>query len=165
MKAGEYLRETRKKRKLSQTELAERLGVSQMTISRWEDGTTAIPFESFPKISKTFDISMSELVSNVFGLELELPNDLIQEAILCGRRTINLARKKNQEAQVKHKCLQISQSLTANDWDRLCEIIMELSLIAESEFKFFYEVLKDKELTKTKKYIIAFANALNSVEC
>ena len=40
MKIGAFLRELRKKKELTQEQLAEKFGVSSRSVSRWENGNT-----------------------------------------------------------------------------------------------------------------------------
>lgn len=59
---GENIRDHRRKHDLTQEELAERLGVSYQSVSRWENGTTYPDIELLPAISKLFDITVDELI-------------------------------------------------------------------------------------------------------
>lgn len=56
---NERLRQTRINHKLTQEELAEKLGVSRQTVAKWENG------ESIPDVMKCSELA------EVFGLELE----------------------------------------------------------------------------------------------
>ena len=56
------LYELRKKKGLSQEELASRLNVSRQTISKWEVGDSTPDMEKIIAISDLFDISLDELV-------------------------------------------------------------------------------------------------------
>ena len=40
MKIGAYLKELRKEKNLTQEQMAEKFGVSQRSVSRWENGNT-----------------------------------------------------------------------------------------------------------------------------
>lgn len=64
MNFSEKLFELRKKERLSQEELAEKVGVSRQTISKWEMGQSAPEMEKLITLSKIFNLSMDELVGN-----------------------------------------------------------------------------------------------------
>ena len=64
MNFSEKLFELRKKEDLSQEELAEKVGVSRQTISKWEMGQSSPEMEKLITLSKIFNLSMDELVGN-----------------------------------------------------------------------------------------------------
>ena len=74
---GKRIKEYRQKNSISQRELAERLFVSDKTISRWELGNGLPDIELLPKIAEVLGISIDELV----GIE-NLSGDLGQAADL-----------------------------------------------------------------------------------
>jgi len=60
---GAMIRELREKKGLTQAELAEKLCVSDKTVSKWETGKGYPDISLFEPISKVFGISITELVS------------------------------------------------------------------------------------------------------
>lgn len=58
---GENIRNYRRKQDLTQEELAERLGVSYQSVSRWENGATYPDIELLPAISKLLGITVDKL--------------------------------------------------------------------------------------------------------
>ncbi len=62
-KIGKYVREKRKEKNLTQLELAEKIGVSDRTISKWENGICLPDFSHFEFICKELDITINELLS------------------------------------------------------------------------------------------------------
>ena len=62
-KIGKFIANLRKKKKLTQEELAEKLGVNSRTVSRWENGINMPDLSLFPLLSKELDISINELIS------------------------------------------------------------------------------------------------------
>lgn len=58
---SENIRDHRRKHDLTQEELAERLGVSYQSVSRWENGATYPDIELMPAISKLLGITVDEL--------------------------------------------------------------------------------------------------------
>ena len=61
---GEKINHLRKEKGLSQEELAELIGVTRQTISNWELGSTFPNPEQLKLLSKTFHISIDELLGN-----------------------------------------------------------------------------------------------------
>lgn len=59
---GENIKKHRRNTNLTQEQLAEKLGVSFQSISRWENGTTYPDMELLPSIAKFFDISVDRLI-------------------------------------------------------------------------------------------------------
>lgn len=59
---GENIRNFRKKNDLTQEALADRLGVTYQSISRWENGTTYPDLELLPAIAETLSITLDELL-------------------------------------------------------------------------------------------------------
>ena len=62
MALSEKLYELRKKRALSQEQLAEQLGVSRQAISKWEYGKAVPETDTLISISKYFDVSLDYLM-------------------------------------------------------------------------------------------------------
>ena len=61
---GEKISKLRKKQNLSQEKLAEIINVTRQTISNWELGETSPNPEQLKLLSKTFKISIDELLDN-----------------------------------------------------------------------------------------------------
>lgn len=59
---GENIRKYRKQADLTQDQLADRLGVSYQSVSRWENGLTYPDMELLPSIAKIFNVSIDELL-------------------------------------------------------------------------------------------------------
>ncbi len=59
---GENIRKFRKKNDLTQEALADRLGVTYQSISRWENGTTYPDLELIPAISAVLSVTVDELL-------------------------------------------------------------------------------------------------------
>lgn len=62
-KIGKFIQERRKNIGLTQVELAERLGISNRTISKWENGNSLPDYSIFNELCKELDISINELLS------------------------------------------------------------------------------------------------------
>ncbi len=61
-KVGHFLKELRNEKKLIQEELAEKLGVSNQSISRWENGVTMPDFDLIIELAKYYDIEIKEIL-------------------------------------------------------------------------------------------------------
>lgn len=60
-KLNEIIIENRKKRGLTQVELAKKMNLSSKTISKWETGVTNPDFESLVKLSQILEIDINNL--------------------------------------------------------------------------------------------------------
>jgi transcriptional regulator with XRE-family HTH domain len=60
---GENIQFLRKKRNLTQEALAEQLGVSRQTVAKWEAGESAPDLDAAARLSRTFDVSLDDLIS------------------------------------------------------------------------------------------------------
>lgn len=63
IKTGRFLAELRHERELTQEQLAERLGISNKTISRWENGSYMPPVEMLAELSELYGVSINEIIS------------------------------------------------------------------------------------------------------
>lgn len=64
MNLGNKILELRKKHNITQEELAEKVGVTRQTISKWELNETSPDINQAKSLSKIFKISLDELVNN-----------------------------------------------------------------------------------------------------
>ena len=64
MELGKQIYELRKKANFSQEQLAEKVGVSRQTISKWELGETAPDIKQAQVLSQVFGVSLDELTGN-----------------------------------------------------------------------------------------------------
>ncbi|NLE30965.1 helix-turn-helix domain-containing protein [Candidatus Dojkabacteria bacterium] len=89
----EYLR---KQKKLSQEELAYKLGVSRQAVSKWESGAAFPETEKMMSICKIFDCSLDDLINgDIAQLEIDKDrkytfNDLVNEVTDIVSRTFNM---------------------------------------------------------------------------
>lgn len=60
---GTIIKELREQRKLTQLQLAEQLGVSDKTVSKWETGKGYPDITLLEPIAEVFRISVTELIS------------------------------------------------------------------------------------------------------
>lgn len=62
-KIGKFIAALRKEQGLTQAQLGEKLGVTNKTISRWENGNYMPDVEMLSLLSKEFGVSINELIS------------------------------------------------------------------------------------------------------
>lgn len=60
---GNFLAELRKGKNLTQDELGKQIGVTNKTVSRWENGNYLPPIEILQILSKLYSVSINELLS------------------------------------------------------------------------------------------------------
>ena len=66
MKFGENLYNLRKKQKISQEKLAEKIGVSRQSVSKWENGTAYPEMNRIFELCKIFHCKLNDLVNDNF---------------------------------------------------------------------------------------------------
>ena len=69
MNLGDHLMQARKKAGLSQEAIAEKLGVSRQTISKWETDETVPDIYQSKKLAKLYHLSLDELIE--FDVDLK----------------------------------------------------------------------------------------------
>lgn len=62
IKIGTFLKLLRKEKNLTQEQLAEQLGVSTITVSRWENGNNMPDISLLSEIAEFYDVSIPELI-------------------------------------------------------------------------------------------------------
>ena len=95
-KIGEFILENRKKKKLTQSELAKKLKVSNHTISNWENGKSMPSYELLIPLTKELDISITELINGEFESNKEEPNKIVE-------KTINFLKKIDRDKKKKYR--------------------------------------------------------------
>ena len=74
---GKFIAKLRKEKKLTQEQLAERLGVHNRSVSRWENGSSMPDYAVLPMIANELGVSVAELVE---GKKKETKSFLLNEA-------------------------------------------------------------------------------------
>lgn len=160
------IEELRKKKGLSRKQLAEAIGVSDMQVYRWEnievgdktpvtEDELKIKEENLKKLADFFECSTNDLFNVERKDWLEVAKN---DGIACANSKINANRLSTSKKL-------ILEALKANDRDRVTELLLQLSVESEVEFKFFYRWLAIKEIEKEKEYVYAFlASAIKTEE-
>ncbi len=63
IKIGKFIAALRKERGMTQEQLGEKLGVTNKTVSRWENGNYMPGVEILSLLSKEFGVTINELIS------------------------------------------------------------------------------------------------------
>ena len=79
-KLGDKIYELRKKKNLTQENLAILLDVSDKAVSKWENGTSKPTIDNLKRLSKIFDISLDDLIE----IEEKEDNQKITKIVLTG---------------------------------------------------------------------------------
>ena len=93
-KIGKFIQETRKKKKITQQELANKLGVSDRTVGNWENGRNMPDLSLFKPICDELDITVNELLSGekTNKESLEKYEENIINTIDLSTKKINITR-------------------------------------------------------------------------
>ena len=62
IKIGQFLKQLRTEKALTQEKLAEVIGVSNRSVSRWENGNTMPDFDLLIELAKFYDVSIDEIM-------------------------------------------------------------------------------------------------------
>ena len=89
-KIGKFIAENRKRKKLTQSELAEKLGVTDRTISNWENGKNMPDLSLFKPLCDILEITINELMSGE-KIDKKDYQDKLEENVL---NTIEYTNKK-----------------------------------------------------------------------
>ncbi|MDE6141606.1 MAG: helix-turn-helix domain-containing protein [Bacilli bacterium] len=81
MKFGENLRVLRKKKKMSQELLAEKVGVSRQSVSKWETGDAYPEMNNILELCKIFHCHINELVNDSI-LDIDYLDDDVKESVV-----------------------------------------------------------------------------------
>ena len=102
-KIGKFIAKCRKEKNLTQSELAEQLGVSDKTISNWENARCMPDLSLFKPLCEILGISINELLSGE-RIKKEEYQEKLEENIL---RTIDYTNQKVAEKNQKISMLWI----------------------------------------------------------
>ena len=89
-KIGKFIAECRRKKNMTQQELAEKLGVSDRTIGNWENGRNMPDLSLFKPLCDELDISLNDLMSGEVVKSKEYQEKLEENII----NTISYTNKK-----------------------------------------------------------------------
>jgi len=76
---GSRIRELRKGRHLTQTELSEKIGIAQSDLSRMEQGEYKVGLDTLFKVLQVFDLKMGEFFGETEDPRAEETRELVRE--------------------------------------------------------------------------------------
>lgn len=79
MEFAEKITTLRKSRDLTQEQLAERLGVSRQSVSKWENGSVIPDVEKIIELSRIFDVTLDYLLKPSEIDELSVKTELLEQ--------------------------------------------------------------------------------------
>ena len=96
-KFGDFIKELRKEKQLTQKELGEKLNITDKAISKWERGLSFPDIAVLKDLAEFFEIDISELLNGERGKKQEIDIEkAIQEAI---ENYKNIEEKKKEKVQ------------------------------------------------------------------
>ncbi|MCI6918903.1 MAG: helix-turn-helix domain-containing protein [Lachnospiraceae bacterium] len=97
IKIGEFLKELRKEKRLTQEQFAEQFNVSRRSVSRWETGNNMPDLDTLIQMADYYEIDLRELLDG--ERKSEKMNEELKETVL------KVAEYSNSEKEVKRKKL------------------------------------------------------------
>ena len=92
---GRYIVRKRKEQNLTQEQLSEQLGVSNKTISKWENGKCMPDYSLIQKLCEALDVTLPELMDGEDAAENSVRVYDDEQILDLLRRTQELERQKN----------------------------------------------------------------------
>ena len=114
---GVVLKELRRKRNMTQSDLGKRLGLTKAAVSKYESGIAAPPLDTLRSISALFNVSLDYLCGTEQREKISVYN-LTDRQITIVKSLVDLFRENN-----KNK----DEILSANEYKLLGEILVELA--------------------------------------
>ena len=103
-KIGKFIMSERKAKKLTQSKLAEKLFVSEKTISKWENGNGIPDTNTLPKLCEILDVSLDELLN---GERNVIENKQKNEQLL-----LNMAKELEQKNKIIWKSMWVIMTIS-----------------------------------------------------
>ena len=107
---GSRIRELRKGRRLTQTELSEKIGVAQSDLSRMEQGEYKVGLDTLFKILQVFELKMGEF----FG-ENEPPDDAVARELVNDFESLSSDAQKEVRDFVRFKKMMQEQEKSSSE--------------------------------------------------
>ena len=82
---GDIIKELRKQRKITQTELAEKIGVTAQAISRWERSVGYPDITQLVPLAKAFGVTTDEILCKDLGSEESKIKEYIDLSVVAAR--------------------------------------------------------------------------------
>lgn len=92
---GKFISTKRREQNLTQEQLAERIGVSNKTVSKWETGKTMPDYSVVEELCKALNVSVSELIAG--EEEKKATNNSLQEEVALLSYKVEQLEKRDRE--------------------------------------------------------------------
>ena len=156
-KIGKFIAECRKMKKMTQQDLAEKLGVTDRAISNWENGKNMPDLSLFKPLCKELEISINDLISGEKVIEKEYQEKLEENIIKAIDYTNKKIEKRNNVTGILLIIFGVLTAVTAvaifpseSSWGSIYSVFGAIiSLIGVSRFT--------KRLTYGKRLFCNFA--------
>lgn len=157
-KIGKFISKCRKEKNITQSELAEKLGVTDRSVSNWENGKNMPDLSLFRPLCDLLDISINELLSGEKIEKAEYQNKFEENVI----NTINYSNKKIEQ---KNKIIGLILLLFGvllstlglmafNPDTHACSFSIVIGMIFSTIG--FYELVKSKSYLKNLLLLVTF---------
>ena len=155
-KIGKFIAKCRKDKKLTQSELAEKLGVTDKSISNWENGRNMPDLSLFKSLCESLDISINDLISGEKVSKDKYQEKLEENIITTIDYTNKKVKEKNTLINIILIIVGIMMAITAmiifpseSSWGSFYSVLgCIVSLIGVSKFS--------KKLNYAKRILINF---------
>ena len=110
VKTGAFLKELRKEKNITQEELAEQMGVSRRTVSRWETGSNMPDMDVLIDISDFYEIDLREILDGE-RKDKQMDKEM-KETVLKVSEYENEGKKRNAVVVIIYSALGIMALIT-----------------------------------------------------
>lgn len=95
-KIGSFLRQLRGEKAITQEQLAERLGVSNRSVSRWENGATMPDFDLLIELAKYYGVEVGELLDGerrTRAMDIQTEETMVKVADYNSQEKMRMTKK------------------------------------------------------------------------
>ncbi len=115
VKLGSFLRTLRKEHGLTQEQLAEKLGVTNRTVSRWETGTNMPDLDILIELSQFYQIDIKKLLNG----ERKMAEAKVEPSKMEETEEINLGKTDAEDTEILQ---QVAEYCTLKEENIMCKI-------------------------------------------
>lgn len=90
--------------------------------------------------------------------QFDVSKEDIEKAKICGKKVMKEMKEKNRANKIVSYRQKLTSSLVFHDYDRVCEILLQLSAYSNVEMNFVYKLYENPE--ENKELAFAFTSAL-----
>ena len=131
IKIGKFIQEKRKEKRLTQSELAEKINVSDRAVSKWENGNCIPDVSNIQELCKILNITINDLFSGCV-VDMKDNEKKLEENLL---ETIRIKEQRDREllileifigvivSIIMFLCIMIASFVQMEDWIRIVLIV------------------------------------------